>query len=240
MEKAKGLTNRLNNRNTFYAVFACIFITLAILCTAVLAKLFNIPTHSEVSPTETTTTTVCEIDNTETTTSISTTDSMTSMTTTTTTITSTETACTTTECIVTATTTPETVVVTTTEDRSCRMVYDAVHKVFSRGTYYCYPSGTIGGSGRTLIDCSVGDGIIKGSVASNYLYHELGYNLNGNRTVVYVEVPDFPEMNGLYYVDDCSAPNDEIIDFFYTDASHCPFDGIGVVTVKCYLINEEY
>ena len=194
-----------------------------------MANMFKIQTHDDVfSETTTTTTSTCTSSDTETTTTTTTT----TRTMTTTTSTTTSTATTTTE--------STTTTVCTTQDTSCRMVYDAVHKVFSRGTYYCVSYGTKGGSDRQLIDCSVGDGIIKGSVASYFLYNELGYNLNGNRTVVYVEVPDFPTMNGLYYVDDCSSANDEIIDFFYTDASHCPFNGIGVVTVKCYLINEEY
>lgn len=220
-------------RNTFYVIFASMFVLIAVVCTAVIANMSKIPTHDDVfSETITSTTSTCTSSDTETTATTTTTSAMTA-----TTSTTTSTATTTTES---TTTTVCTTAETTTQDTSCRMVYDAVHKVFSRGTYYCGSSGTYGGSLRTLIDCSVGDGIIKGSVASNFLYNELGYNLNGNRTVVYVEVPDFPEMNGLYYVDDCSAANDEIIDFFYTDASHCPFNGIGVVTVKCYLINEEY
>jgi hypothetical protein len=58
-------------------------------------------------------------------------------------------------------------------------------------------------------------------------------------------------MNGLYYLDDSSTSEDvtvgsmtidanETIDFFYTNANNCPFQNIGVVEVKCYLVNEEY
>ena len=231
----------MTNKNTPYIIAVCFLILVAMACTAVLARLFKTPTDSDVDVLHTTTS-MC-VSNTTTLTTTTTTET----TTTTTTTTVTTTTTTTTEQPV-----IETVVDTTVTDScevsdqsdSCRMVYDAVYKVFTHGTYYCGSYGTNGGSGRQLIDCSVGDGIIKGSVASYFLYTELGYNLNGNRTVVYLEFPEFPAMNGLYYLDDCSSGEtiyaNETIDFFYTSASNCPFQNIGVITVKCYLINEEY
>lgn len=107
-------------------------------------------------------------------------------------------------------------------------------KTFSRGTYYPYPAGTKGGSTRTLIDCSMGDKDVKGSVASSYLYSMYGYNRDG-RTKVYLEVPTHSEMNGYYYVDDCDAWNPNVIDFYYYSANNCPFQLEGVVTVNCYI-----
>jgi hypothetical protein len=107
-------------------------------------------------------------------------------------------------------------------------------KTFSRGTYYPYPAGTKGGSTRTLIDCSIGDGNVKGSIASSYLYSMYGYNRDG-RTKVYLEVPTHSEMNGYYYVDDCDAWNPNVIDFYYYSANNCPFQLEGILTVNCYI-----
>lgn len=106
-------------------------------------------------------------------------------------------------------------------------------KVFPKGTYYCYEkTGVKGGSGRTLIDCSIGenngDKVIKGSIACRYLYDLYCYNKNG-RTTVYIEIPEFPQATGYYYLDDCNASYD-IVDFFYYYASNCPFQYQGVVS----------
>ena len=109
-------------------------------------------------------------------------------------------------------------------------------KTFERGTYYPYPQGTKGGSGRTLIDCSIGENDIKGSIASSYLYNLYGYNHNG-RTKVYLEVPQYPNMEGYYYLDDCDAWNPNVIDFYYYTANNCPFQYVGVVTVNCYVVD---
>lgn len=241
----------MNSKNTSYITAICFLIFIAIACTVALAKLFRMPIDLDSDVLHTETTSVCSSD----TTTLSATNTTETTTTETTTITTTT---------VTTTTTTEPPVIKTTiyttltescvvsdQSDSCRMVYDAVYKVFTHGTYYCDYSGKEGGSGRKLIDCSVGDGIIKGSVASRFLYDELGYNLHGNRTVVYLEIPEFPEMNGLYYLDDSSTAEDitvenmtidanETIDFFYTNANNCPFQNIGVITVKCYLIDESY
>lgn len=116
-------------------------------------------------------------------------------------------------------------------------------KHFSRGTYY---TGWGGGSGRTLIDCSYGNGEIKGSVASYYLWRTYGYNYNGQRTKIYVEVSGYPSMSGFYYLDDCSAnygywagsrwvDPDDVIDFYYYSNSNCQFQNQGVVQVDVYI-----
>lgn len=109
-------------------------------------------------------------------------------------------------------------------------------KHFTRGTYYCYGCEKYGGSGRYLYDCSYGNGNgIKGSIASSYLYSNYGYNYNGQRTTVYLEVNGYPELSGLYFVDDSDAGNWNVIDFFYIYASNCPFANQGVVEVDCWI-----
>ena len=108
-------------------------------------------------------------------------------------------------------------------------------KTFSRGTYHCYGKSMNGGSGRQLISCAVGDDFAKGSIASSYLYKKYGYNYNGRRTYVYLDVKDFPEMTGYYYLDDSDAGNSNVIDFFYIYDSECPFKNIGVISVDCYV-----
>lgn len=109
-------------------------------------------------------------------------------------------------------------------------------KHFTRGTYYCYGYECYGGSGRYLYDCSYGNGDgIKGSIASSYLYSNYGYNYNGQRTTVYLEVNGYPELSGLYFVDDSDAGNWNVIDFFYIYASNCPFSNQGVVEVDCWI-----
>lgn len=110
-------------------------------------------------------------------------------------------------------------------------------KTFSRGTYYCYGGEAIGGSGRQLISCSVGDGGVKGSIASSYLYNIYGYNYNNHRTIVYLEVSGYQDMNGYYYLDDSDAGNPDVIDFFYIFAYECPFSNQGIVEVNCYIVN---
>ena len=124
---------------------------------------------------------------------------------------------------------------------------------FSRGTFY---TGSYGGSGRALMDCAYGgDGTVKGSIASRYLYDTYGYNYNGERTKVYLEVLGYPSMDGWYYLDDASADYGyyggmvdssgysysgwvspyEVIDFAYWYNSNCQFYGQGVVHVTAYM-----
>lgn len=110
-------------------------------------------------------------------------------------------------------------------------------KVFSRGTYYCYGGPRQGGSGRQLISCGCGNGTVKGSIASSYLYRNYGYNYNGKRTMVYLEISGYPAMNGYYYLDDSDAGNPNVIDFFYITSSECLFRNQGVVSVNCYIVN---
>lgn len=108
-------------------------------------------------------------------------------------------------------------------------------KNFSRGTYYAYGYQCTGGSGRSLIDCSYGSNGVKGSIASSYLYRNYGYNYNGKRTMVYLEISGYPSMNGYYYLDDSDAGNSNVIDFYYTYNSNCQFQG--VVSVDCYIVS---
>lgn len=110
-------------------------------------------------------------------------------------------------------------------------------KHFTRGTYYAYGGPRKGGSQCQLIDCSIGDGTVKGSIASSYLYRNYGYNYNGKRTMVYLEIEGYSQMNGYYYLDDCDAGNPNVIDFFFFYGSNCPFQRQGVVQVDCYIVN---
>lgn len=110
-------------------------------------------------------------------------------------------------------------------------------KTFTRGTYYAYGGPRKGGSGRQLIDCSQGEGGIKGSIASRYLYDNYGYNYNGKRTMVYLEVEGYPQMNGFYYLDDSNAVgHNNVIDFFFLYNSNCPFQYYGVIKVDCSIV----
>lgn len=106
-----------------------------------------------------------------------------------------------------------------------------------RGTYYAPGSwnnySATGGSGRALLDCNYGsDGYAKGSIASGYLYNLLGYYQNNGRTTVWLNVNGYPDMNGLYYLDDCSEA--DVIDFFYNANGNCQFCYAGVVSVDVY------
>ena len=136
------------------------------------------------------------------------------------------------------TTTTSTVITTTTiasTDTSNGTNKQCV-KTFSRGTYYAYGGARRGGSGRDLIDCSIGNGTVKGSIASSYLYRNYGYNYNGSRTMVYLEIQGYSSMNGYYYLDDSDAGNPNVIDFFYYSGGNCQFCRQGVVQVDCYIV----
>ena len=103
-----------------------------------------------------------------------------------------------------------------------------------KGTYYAGKSVPCkGGSGRTLIDCTVGGNGVKGSVASRYAYEKWGYKANGGRTKLYLEIKGHESMNGWYYVDDCNAVS-SIIDFYFYKNSNCPWQKAGVVEVRAY------
>ena len=109
-----------------------------------------------------------------------------------------------------------------------------------RGTYYAPGSwndySAVGGSGRSLLDCNGGgDGYAKGSIASRYLYNLLGYYSNGGRTSVWLSVDEYPDMDGIYYLDDYSGA--DVIDFFYNADDNCQFCYAGVVSVDIYYVN---
>lgn len=104
------------------------------------------------------------------------------------------------------------------------------------GTYYpatAYYDGVCGGSTRTLLGYGDYSDNIRGSIASRSLQEAYGYNRNG-RTTVYLEFPEFPEMAGYYYVDDCSAYYG-IIDVFVWSSSACPFGVKGKTPIDCYI-----
>lgn len=103
-----------------------------------------------------------------------------------------------------------------------------------KGTYYSGKSVPCkGGSGRTLINCTTSSSGVKGSVASKYVYSKYGYK-KGGRTKVWVECSGMPSMTGWYYVDDCCGANN-VIDFYYSRNSNCPFRKSGVISVKVYI-----
>lgn len=95
---------------------------------------------------------------------------------------------------------------------------------FSRGTFYT--TGSYGGSGRNLVSGY--------SIASRAIYEMYGY---GNYEIR-IECDSFPELNGIYSLDDCSAEgNYEVIDFWFAP-NDVPayFREIGVVEVRAYII----
>lgn len=114
-------------------------------------------------------------------------------------------------------------------------------KTFTRGTYYpgweAYGSTQVyGGSGRLLMDCSIKDDEIKGSVACKYIQEKYGYNYNGARTIVYLDIPEMTELSGFYFVDD-SCLRYDTIDFYFTYEANCPFKNQGVLTkISCYVV----
>lgn len=95
---------------------------------------------------------------------------------------------------------------------------------FSRGTFYT--TGSYGGSGRNLVSGY--------SIASRAIYEAYGYGDYKIR----IECEEFPELNGIYSLDDCSAPgNYEVIDFWFAP-SDVPsyFREMGVFEVKAYIV----
>lgn len=114
-------------------------------------------------------------------------------------------------------------------------------KTFTRGTYYsgweAYGSTQVyGGSGRLLMDCSIKDDEIKGSVACKYIQERYGYDYSGARTIVYLDIPELSDMSGFYFVDD-SCLRDDTIDFYFTYKANCPFMTQGVLTkISCYIV----
>lgn len=103
-------------------------------------------------------------------------------------------------------------------------------------TYYpatAYYDGVCGGSGRTLRGYGDYSDGIRGSVASRSLWSSYGYDRNG-RTTVYLEFPSYPEMDGWYFLDDCSAYYG-IIDVFVWSEWACPFGQAGVISADCWI-----
>lgn len=103
-----------------------------------------------------------------------------------------------------------------------------------KGTYYIskrFPCS--GGSGRTLYGCDIKEDSYKGSIASRYIFENYGYNVN-LKTMVYIEVKEYPKMNGWYSVDDCNKDKG-VVDFYFQSACHCPFRTRGVVSVRMYI-----
>lgn len=105
------------------------------------------------------------------------------------------------------------------------------------GVYYNYsnPWDVKGGSGRTLIGFDARNGI-KGSIASRTIYEKYGYNYNGKRTTVYLEFPDYSEMNGYYYLDDCCRDYN-VVDVFVCYANNCSFEYAGRVAVYWSIVS---
>lgn len=137
-------------------------------------------------------------------------------------------------CSITLNTTHTTIIETTTETTmttTCEIIdyYPDMQFVGTfQGTYYPYPEGTLGGSGRKLIDCSIGDGEVKGSIASRSLFDMFGYDYNGQRTKVYIDCKSCESLSGYYYLDDSTAPYVlGVIDFYYFADTNCQFYGIG-------------
>lgn len=184
---------------------------------------------------ETTTTTIQETNITsfpETNTTITNTESSTKKTTNTTTKRSTTT--TTTKTI---TSTTKATTTTTQKKESNNMELVGTFKL----TYYIptskqNPNTIVGGSGRKLIDCSVGDGTVKGSVACRAVCEKYGYKYNGKRTMIYLDVPNFKSLTGYYYVDDCCGGK-ATVDIYYNSKNNCPFKNVGVIRgAKCYIV----
>ena len=129
------------------------------------------------------------------------------------------------------TTTVTTVTTTTTEVTTTTTYYDFKERLIDygtfRGTYY---HGEVnpcpGGSGRMLEDCAPKDSEMKGSVACRAIQETYGYHVNG-RTRVYLELQQYPEMNGWYWVDDACLYYDNI-DFYFVNYSDCPWYNDGI------------
>ena len=106
-----------------------------------------------------------------------------------------------------------------------------------QGTYYVCPDGTLGGSGRKLIDGKAGYCDVKGSISSRSLFNMFGYCNNGERTKVYIESESCGDLCGFYYLDDSTGECVlGVVDFFYTNELNSPFYGIGrLYYIKVYI-----
>lgn len=120
---------------------------------------------------------------------------------------------------------------TTTSDPKNNLLYLGEYT----GTYFkgdmcpCY-----GKAGRILIDCYPKEDTYKGSVAAVAISDQYGFDMNG-KTMIYIEIPSYPEMNGWYSIDDQNADGN-IIDFYFPDYALCPWQNDGVTTVYAWII----
>lgn len=120
---------------------------------------------------------------------------------------------------------PETTTVTSTETETVVAApSEEFIGTFSRGTYYTF--GSRGGSGRPLVSGY--------SIASRALYEMYGYGDYGIR----IECDEFPALNGVYSLDDCSAKGDNrVIDFWFAPGDvPAYFYQQGVLEVRAYLV----
>lgn len=118
----------------------------------------------------------------------------------------------------------ETETETVTETVATEAVNEEFVGTFTRGTYYTF--GSRGGSGRTLVSGY--------SIASRALYEMYGYG----DYKVRIECDEFPALNGIYSLDDCSAKGDNrVIDFWFAPGE-VPgyFYQQGVLEVRAYII----
>lgn len=130
----------------------------------------------------------------------------------------------------TTTTTTEETTTTTTTDMKDSLTYLGSFT----GTYFKGETNPCnGGSGRILIPCDIKDDTYKGSVASKLVFNQYGYERNG-KTMIYIEFPTIPEMNGWYSVDDYNA-YPSIIDFYFPDYSKCPWENDGVIPCNAWI-----
>lgn len=84
-----------------------------------------------------------------------------------------------------------------------------------------------------LEDCTPKDSEMKGSIACRYIQENFGYGVNG-RTRVYLELPEYPEMDGFYYVDDACLSYD-VVDFYFIEYENCPWENGIPPTVILYI-----
>ena len=136
---------------------------------------------------------------------------------------------TTTSTTTTTTTTNVTTVTTTTTETTTTTTYNFKDQLVYVGEFYgTYYHGKgvnpcPGGSGRMLEDCTPKDSEMKGSVACRAIQETYDYYVNG-RTRVYLELQQYPEMNGWYWVDDACLYYDNV-DFYFINYNTCPWEG---------------
>lgn len=134
----------------------------------------------------------------------------------------------------TTTTTTTTEETTTTTTTTADMKDSLTYLGSFTGTYFKGDTDPCnGGSGRILIPCDIKDDTYKGSVASKLVFNSYGYDMNG-KTMIYIEFPSMPTLNGWYSVDDCNA-DPSIIDFYFPDYSKCPWENDGVIACNAWI-----